>query len=189
MRKVYLILNTIFIIAIVMLLNVYAKSIEASEGLSKKRKQNIKRVKKTRKKRRAKVVIPDENLIAILNNSNLFEANRGEELVKATKKSSGPKNNSSFKLMGVCHFGKLKGAIITCSRRSKASSGKSYFTIGEEVGDGYKLYDIAAKNVVLKNGSRKISLDLTKAESKPKRRVRTTPRKPSRRRSARTRRR
>jgi type II secretion system (T2SS) protein C len=186
MRKVYLILNTIFIIAIVMLLNAYAKSIETPEELSKKRKQNIKRVNKTRKKRRVEVVIPDENLVATLNNSNLFEVNRGEELVKATKNTSGPRNNSSFKLMGVCHFGKLKGAIITSSSRSKNSSGKSYFTIGEEVGDGYKLYEVAAKAVVLKNGSRKINLELTKAENKPQR-PRVTPRRSSRRRSSRTR--
>jgi type II secretion system (T2SS) protein C len=182
MRKVYLLLNTIFIIAIVMLLDAYAESIKPPDDSLSKRTQSRKLVKKTRKKRRAEVVIPDENLIPILNSSNLFEVNRGEEIVNATAKSSGPKNNSSFKLMGVCHFGKQKGAIITSSSRSKASSGKSYFTIGEEVGDGFKLYEVAAKTVVLKNGSRKINLELAKAESKPQR-PKVTPRRFSRRRS------
>ncbi len=189
MRKVYLILNTIFIIATVMLLNTYAKNLEASKESSKGRNQNIKRVKKTKGMRRirAKVAIPDENLIAILNNSNLFEANRGEKLVETTKKTLGPKNNTSFKLTGVCHFGEMKGAIISSSSRSKNSSGKSYFTIGEDVGDGYKLYNIAEKNVVLKNGSRKVTLELSKVENKPQR-PRATPRRTSRRRSNRTRR-
>ena len=186
MRKVYLILNTIFIIAIVMLLDAYANSIESSDDSSSKRTQNRKRVKKIRKKRRVKVVIPDENLVAALNNSNLFEVNRGEEIVAATAKTP-KRNNSSFKLMGVCHFGKLKGAIITSSSKSKTSSGKSYFTIGEEVGDGYKLYEVTAKAVVLKNGSRKINLELAKADNKPVRPTRTTPRRSSRRRSSRTR--
>ena len=167
MRRIYLILNTIFIIAIVMLLNSYANSIGSSNDSLNGKTQTRKRVKKTRKKRRVEVVLPDENLVALLNNSNLFEANRGEEVVAAKTKSSGSRNKSNFKLMGVCHFGKLKGAIITSSSRSKASSGKSYFTIGEEVGDGYKLYEVAAKTVVLKNGGRKISLELTKADNKP----------------------
>lgn len=183
MRKVYLLLNAIFIIAIVMLLDTYASSIELTDDSLSKRTQSRKRVKKIRKKRRVELVIPDENLVAILNNSNLFESNRGEEIVVATAKTP-KRNNSSFKLMGVCHFGKLKGAIISSSSRSKTSSGKSYFTIGEEVGDGYKLYEIAVKSVVLKNGSRKISLELAKADNKPSRAV---PRRSSRRRTSRTR--
>lgn len=188
MRKIYLLLNTIFIIAIVMLLDAYASSIESSDNSSSKRTQNRKRVKKVRKKRRVELAIPDENLVAILNNSNLFEANRGEEIVDSTAKTPKPRNNSSFKLTGICHFGKLKGAIITSSSRSKTSSGKSYFTIGEEVGDGYKLYEVAVKTVVLKNGSRKISLELAKADNKPVRPTRTTARRTPRRRSSRTRR-
>ncbi|MDP8218564.1 MAG: type II secretion system protein N [Candidatus Theseobacter exili] len=177
MRKVYLILNTIFIIAIVMLLNTYANSIEASEKSSNTKEKIRKQIKKIRKKRRAKVVVRDENLVAVLNNSNLFEVNRGEEIVAETK-SAATKNNSSFKLMGVCHYGELKGAIISSNSRSKTSSGKSYFTIGEDVGDGYKLYEIAAKTVILKNGSRKITLELVKAESKPQRRPTARTRRP-----------
>lgn len=183
MRKVYLLLNTIFIIIIVMLLNVYAKSLEASEKLAKKRSQNTTQVKKIKKKRRVhvKAAISDEDLVAILKDSNLFEANRGEELVENAKKPDAPRNNTSFKLMGVCHFGELKGAIITSNSRSKISSGKSYFTIGEDVGDGYKLYEVAEKNVVLKNGNRKITLDLSKVENKPQRLKRPVPRRSSRR--------
>ena len=169
MRKVYLILNTIFIIAIVMLLNTYANNIEASEISSNTKGEIRKQIKKVRKKRRVKVVVRDENLVAVLNNSNLFEVNRGEEIV-AEKKSAAPKNNTSFKLTGICHYGELKGAIISNNSRSKTSSGKSYFTIGEDVGDGYKLYEVAAQTVVLKNGGRKITLELAKAESKPQRR-------------------
>ena len=190
MRKVYLLLNTIFIIIIVMLLNAYAKSLEASENLAKKRSQNITEVKKIRKNRhvRAKVAIPEEDLVAILKESNLFEVNRGEELVETAKKPDAPRNNTSFKLMGVCHYGEIKGAIITSNSQSKNSSGKSYFTIGEDVGDGYKLYDIAEKSVVLKSGNRKVTLELSKAESRPQTnspRRRVTPRRPSPRRSSR----
>lgn len=191
MRKIYLLINTIFIIVIVMLLDAYAKNIESSEKSSSQKIQIKKQVKKTRRKRQRKVVVHDENLVAILKDSNLFEVNRGEEIVSAKAKTPTPRKNSNFKLMGVCLFGKLKGAIITCSGRSKKSSGKSYFTIGEDVGDGYKLYEVAAKTVVLKNGSRKISLELAKADSKivrPVRTSRTTSRRVSRRRTSRIRR-
>ncbi len=165
MRKVYLLLNIIFIAAIVFLLDAYASSVKPVSSAPDKKKQNPKRkVRKIRKKTRKEFVIPDENLIAMLNNSNLFEANRGEEDAPPEKKQA-PRNNTSFKLMGICHFGKLKSAIITSA--SKASSGKNYFTIGEDVGDGYKLYEVEEKTVVLKSGSRKITLELEKVKSNP----------------------
>jgi hypothetical protein len=168
MRKVYLLLNTIFIIAIVMLLNTYANGIKSSEKSANPKVEIKKQVRKIRKTPHKELVLPDENLIAVLNNSNLFEENRGEEIVDE-KKSAAPKSNTSFKLLGVCHYGELKGAIITSNSRSRTSSGKSYFTIGEEVGDGYKLYEVEVKTVVLKNGSKKITLELAKAENKPQR--------------------
>jgi Type II secretion system protein C len=184
MRKIYLILNTLFIIAIITLLDAYASSIQGSNELSGKNKQIRKKVKKNKRKASAESITPDENLVAILNDSNLFEVNRGQEIVSSTGKSSGSKNNSNFKLMGVCHFGEAKGAIITSSSSSKDSSKKTYFTIGEEVGNGYKLYDVAAKNVVLTNGSKKINLELAKDNSKPPRPSRaTSTRRTSRRRT------
>ncbi len=172
MRKIYLILNIIFITAVVILLNAYAGGIQSSVDTLNKRPLKRNKLNKKIKIRNRQVIIPDENLISILTNSNLFEVNRGEETVVA-KKSSGTRTKYNFKLMGVCHFGKLKGAIITNSSRNRASSGKSYFTIGEEVGDGFKLYDITSKTAILKNGTRKISLELAKAENKPQRRTRT----------------
>ena len=170
MRKLYLLLNTIFIAAIVLLLNVYADSVKPPAAVLEKQKQKTKKqVRRIRKKPRKELVIPDENLIAMLNNSNLFEVNRGVEDAPPPDKKTAPRHNSSFKLMGVCHFGKLKSAIITTSSRSRSSSGKNYFTIGEEVGDGYKLYEVEGKTVVLKNGSRKLTLELEKVKSSPQR--------------------
>ena len=170
MRKVYLLFNTIFIVAIVLLLDAYASSAKPAENLLKERKENTKKqANKAKRKPREELVIPDENLIEILNSSNLFEVNRGVEDTPPPEKKSAPRNNTSFKLMGICHFGKLKSAIITTSSRSRSSSGKNYFTIGEEVGDGYKLYEVEEKTVVLKNGSRKLTLELEKVKSKPQR--------------------
>jgi hypothetical protein len=169
MRKVYLLLNTVFIAAIVLLLDAYASSTKPAVAVLDKEKRNTKKqVRKIRRKPRRELVIPDENLIEILNNSNLFEANRGVEDAPPDKKAP-PRNNTSFKLMGVCHFGELKSAIITSGSRSKSSSGKNYFTIGEEVGDGYKLYEVNEKTVVLKSGSRKITLELEKVKAQPQR--------------------
>lgn len=190
MRKVYLLLNTIFIITIVMLLDSYAKNLEAVEKSPAPKKADKKQVKKSRRKGRRKVMLPDENLVAILKDSNLFEVNRGEEIVKA--KAPKAHRNSNFKLVGVFHFGETKGAIITNSNRSQKASGKNHFSIGEEVGEGYKLYEVEAKSAVLKNGSRKISLELAKADSKTVRstrnRARITTRRVARRRTSRIRR-
>lgn len=166
MRKLYLLLNMIFIAAIVLLLDAYASSVKPTTTAPEKQKQNTKKqVRKITNKPHKQLVIPDENLIEILNNSNLFEANRGEEEKAPPDKKPEPRNNSSFKLTGVCHFGKLKGAIITSANRSKTSSGKNYFSIGEEVGDGYKLYEVEEKTVVLKNGNRKLTLELEKVKT------------------------
>lgn len=165
MRKIYLILNIVFIIVIVMLLRAYANKVQALTSPSTKSplKKNVDKKIKISKK---KIVVPDENIVATLTNSNLFEVNRGEEVVAETaEKAPAARTNYSFKLMGVCHFGKLKGAIITDN--SRQASDKNYFTIGEDVGNGFKLYEVAEKSVVLKNGAKTITLELVKADTSP----------------------
>jgi hypothetical protein len=70
--------------------------------------------------------------------------------------------------MGVCQVGALKGAIIVSGNNRKPDdSGKSFFTIGEDVGDGYKLYDITEKTAIIKSGTKKVELELEKVESTP----------------------
>ena len=166
MRKIYLILNVIFIIVIVLLLRTYANEMRTLTSSSGKNPVKKTKVNKKAKIIRKEVVIPDENLVASLTSSNLFEVNRGEEIVAETaKKTPATRTNYSFRLMGVCHFGKMKGAIITDNSRRNA--GKNYFTIGEDVGNGFKLYDVAEKSVVLKNGAKRITLELVKAEMSP----------------------
>lgn len=161
MRKIYLILNIIFITAIVLLLDAYSESVNSSSAPFKKRRI---------KKQNVKVKLPfvqrspwNSNMAMILANSKLFEANRGQE---ATKKEAParPGQRSNFKLMGVCKFGKIEGAIIIDTSRGSKSNNKTFFKIGEEVGNGYKLYSVTKKNAILKNGSNKLTLDMAKNE-------------------------
>ena len=165
MRKVYLFLNIIFIATIVFLLNTYSQQVENAAEVAGKQKTGKKKITKKKKlnipKRRPIIVHDYTSIIA---GSKLFDKDRGADLAVPAK---APKRNQrcNLKLMGICQVGKLKGAIIINNQRTKNSSNKSFFKIGEDVGEGYKLYDITAKTAILKSGSRKLELELEKVKA------------------------
>ena len=165
MRKVYLLSNIIFIATVVFLLNAYSQRVQnATEaaGKQKTRKKKITKKKKLNIPKHRPVVVHDYT--SIIAESKLFDKDRGADLAVPAK---APKRNQrcNLKLMGICQVGKLKGAIIVSSRRTNNSSSKSFFKIGEDVGEGYKLYDITAKTAILKSGSRKLELELEKVKA------------------------
>ena len=165
MRKIYLLLNIIFIATILFLLNAYSQRVEnAAEvaGKQKTRKKEISKKKKLNIPKHRPVVVHDYT--SIIAGSKLFDKDRGVDLAVPAK---APKRNQrcNLKLMGICQVGKLKGAIIVSSSRTKNSSNKSFFKIGEDVGEGYKLYDITAKTAILKSGGQKLELELEKVKA------------------------
>ncbi|MDD5597426.1 MAG: hypothetical protein PHV82_05745 [Victivallaceae bacterium] len=166
MRKIYLFLNIIFISAIVLLLGAYSRRIEAAAPSAASAKLPQKKVIKNKMPSRNKSrPVVSQDYAALLADSKLFEKDRGEDKSPAAPaKGTETNQRCDLKLMGICHFGELKGAIIVSNRKTKSSDGKSFFKIGEDVGDGFKLYEITQKTAILKNGSRQVELELAKAE-------------------------
>jgi hypothetical protein len=167
MRKIYLLLNIIFIASITLLLNAYSERLQAAQKTSEKKAViGAKVVKKKTLLPVKKKPVPTVNYIATLSGSNLFEENRGQEAEEV--KTAPPGQKLNLKLMGVCQVGALKGAIIiNNNNRKQDDSSKSFFTIGEDIGDGYKLYDVTEKTAIIKSGTKKVELELEKVESTP----------------------
>ncbi|MDD5727527.1 MAG: hypothetical protein PHV59_03090 [Victivallales bacterium] len=169
MKKFYLLLNIIFLVTAVLLLRTYSQRLEtATTDAGKKIRQKKPGTVEKLSSRPVHTVSPGhEDYTAILADSKLFQTDRGEEPVAVEgKKAKRDDRKCNFKLMGICHFGNQKGAIIVSTNLRHKPSDKTFFTIGEAISDGYKLYDVTAKTAILRNGRDNLELELAKVESR-----------------------
>lgn len=103
----------------------------------------------------------------IIRSKNIFSPDRGSEAPSQDDTNGRKSTPPKFELVGICSIGDQAGAIIDVKTNGTSSSGskkKRYFSLGEEIHDGFKLDSIAENSVVVarNNETLEIKIDGTR---------------------------
>lgn len=176
MKKFYILLNILLLVAAVLLLNAHFSLKPAPPEKALKRTPKL-------KKNTARPLPPKRQKLpsaAEISRHNLFDPLRGKQEKQEAAKTTQPiMNKPKLELVGICRFGAVAGAIIidkgvsrspryrrrsTRNRNSsptaKNKPKKRYFKLGEAVSNGFSLKDIKTDTVTLQRGHETMELKL-----------------------------
>lgn len=174
MKIFYILLNIIFIAVATLAFEAYFSG-KPEQDLLVKKKKNKTPVKTTAIRKPSTKNIPKTQMpdTTVLVKNNLFTPDRGQEAETEEKSAaSAPSPHPELKLVGVCSFGKIQGAIILENNRrapvrrtgtnKQEDPPKRFYLLGEQLDNGFTLKQVNEKSVVLNKGSDQIVLPLEK---------------------------